>query len=420
MNQKRDIELIIPEVLGCQEEKDKKNLQFLKQNDEAFCWKDLGNYQNLAASLSSTLDIVKPSDRPKEIMVRNLNKLIFGKEDVGYTEKFVLEKEIPEEKVEIKTTEQNKINWESLSVPGNTKSTKAGFEEVKRSITTVKSESIDILVEDSYNEDLEFEEEIIDNSVSPNVIAEKTSPSLKKYVMISVILFLVIVSIVAYMIIPQRPSTEQFAEVDEPSKIANEIVEEFIYDSLKDFGREVDTVDLKPVDNTEKDSRPQEVSILNKSKKEESLLPKAPPKLPDPSVTPLITVEETSNIETASVEEKLSIPPPKEKEIIIENEEPTFFVAVEEMPQPIGGLSGIQQKIQYPEIAKRAGVEGKVYVRAFVDEKGNVVDAEIVKGIGAGCDEAALDAVIKTKFTPGKQRGRPIKVQVTVPILFRL
>ncbi|HEY6435418.1 MAG TPA: energy transducer TonB, partial [Ignavibacteriaceae bacterium] len=107
-------------------------------------------------------------------------------------------------------------------------------------------------------------------------------------------------------------------------------------------------------------------------------------------------------------------------EVIEETEEPTFFVAVEEMPQPIGGLQGIQAKISYPEIAKRAGIEGKVFVRAYVDETGAVVNAEVVKGIGGGCDEAALDAILKTKFTPGKQRGKAIKVQVTVPVLFRL
>ena len=350
MNQKRDIELIIPEVLGCQEEKDKKNLQFLKQNDESFCWKDLGDYQNLAASLTITLELVKLSDRPKEIMVKNLNRLIFGKEDVGQTEKFVLVKERSEEKVEMKKSEQKSINWESLSVPRNPKSSKTGFEEVKRSLSSIESESNDKHVEYADDEDLEFEEEIIDDSVSQNVIAEKTSPSLKKYVMISVVLFLVIVSIVAYMFIFKKASTEQFAEVEEPSNAPNEIVEEFIYDSLKDFGREVDTVDLKPVMKTEEDPKPQEGSVLNETKKEESLLPKAPPKLPDPIEAPLITVEETSNFESASIEEKLSVPPPKEKEIINENEEPTFFVAVEEMPQPIGGLAGIQQKIQYPEI----------------------------------------------------------------------
>jgi TonB family protein len=100
--------------------------------------------------------------------------------------------------------------------------------------------------------------------------------------------------------------------------------------------------------------------------------------------------------------------------------EKEFFVAVEEMPEPIGGLKSIQEKIIYPEIAKRAGIEGKVYVLAFIDEKGNVANAKIIKGIGGGCEETALDAVKQTKFTPGKQRGKPVKVQVSIPIVFKL
>jgi protein TonB len=110
------------------------------------------------------------------------------------------------------------------------------------------------------------------------------------------------------------------------------------------------------------------------------------------------------------------------EEKVVEDKEtaPTYFVAVEEMPEPIGGIKAIQEKITYPEIAKRAGVEGKVYILAFVDENGNVTKAQVLKGIGAGCDEAALDAVLKTKFKPGKQRGTPVHVQVSIPIIFKL
>jgi protein TonB len=110
----------------------------------------------------------------------------------------------------------------------------------------------------------------------------------------------------------------------------------------------------------------------------------------------------------------------EEKVVEKKEEAPTYFVAVEEMPEPIGGIGAIQQLIEYPEIAKRAGVEGKVYVLAFVDESGNVTNVKLIKGIGAGCDEAALDAVRKTKFKPGKQRGTPVKVQVSIPIVFKL
>jgi len=109
-------------------------------------------------------------------------------------------------------------------------------------------------------------------------------------------------------------------------------------------------------------------------------------------------------------------PPPKEENV----DESPYFVAVEEMPEPIGGFKGIQDNIIYPEIAKSAGVEGKVYVLAFVDETGTVTKAQIIKGIGAGCDEAAIDAVLKTKFKPGKQRGKPVKVQVSIPVLFKI
>lgn len=110
----------------------------------------------------------------------------------------------------------------------------------------------------------------------------------------------------------------------------------------------------------------------------------------------------------------------EEKVVEQKEEAPTYFVAVEEMPEPIGGIAAIQSKIVYPEIAKRAGVEGKVYILAFVDENGNVTKAQVLKGLGAGLDEAALDAIKQTKFKPGKQRGKPVKVQVSIPIVFKL
>ncbi len=147
--------------------------------------------------------------------------------------------------------------------------------------------------------------------------------------------------------------------------------------------------------------------------------PPPPPKPPIPIEAPSDDVLEDIEIEDTEIdfEAEIEAPPPPKEEI---EEEPTYFVAVEEMPSPIGGISAIQKKIVYPEIAKRAGVEGKVYILAFVDEQGTVTKAQVIKGIGAGCDEAALDAVLKTKFTPGKQRGKPVRVQVSIPILFKL
>ena len=149
--------------------------------------------------------------------------------------------------------------------------------------------------------------------------------------------------------------------------------------------------------------------------------PPPPPKPPIPIEAPSEDV--LNDIDIASTEldlnAQMSAPPPPKEEKKVE-EEPTYFVAVEEMPEPIGGIQAIQSKIVYPEIAKRAGVEGKVYVLAFVDETGTVTNAKIIKGLGAGCDEAALNAVKETKFKPGKQRGKPVKVQVSIPIVFKL
>ncbi len=103
-----------------------------------------------------------------------------------------------------------------------------------------------------------------------------------------------------------------------------------------------------------------------------------------------------------------------------EDTEETYYVAVDEMPEPIGGMKSIQEKILYPELAKRAGIEGRVFVLAFIDETGNVADAKVIRGIGAGCDEAALEAVKQTKFSPGKHKGELVKAQVAIPIQFKL
>lgn len=100
--------------------------------------------------------------------------------------------------------------------------------------------------------------------------------------------------------------------------------------------------------------------------------------------------------------------------------EDEFLTIVENMPGPIGGIFAIQEKIQYPEIAKRAGIQGKVIIQAFINENGNVVHAKALNSIGGGCDEMAVDAVKKTKFNPGTQNGKPVKVQVTIPIVFKL
>lgn len=89
-------------------------------------------------------------------------------------------------------------------------------------------------------------------------------------------------------------------------------------------------------------------------------------------------------------------------------------------PQPIGGIAEIQKNIKYPEEAKAAGIEGRVFIKAYINEFGFVDNTEIIKGIGGGCDEAAVNAVKLTRFTPGMDGDKAVKVQVVIPILFKL
>ena len=97
-----------------------------------------------------------------------------------------------------------------------------------------------------------------------------------------------------------------------------------------------------------------------------------------------------------------------------------YLPFAEKMPEPIGGLAGIYKKIKYPSIAKEAGLEGKVYLLAFIDENGTVNDVKVLKGIGGGCDEAAIKAVKSTKFRPASNKGKPVKVKFSLAITFKL
>ncbi len=102
------------------------------------------------------------------------------------------------------------------------------------------------------------------------------------------------------------------------------------------------------------------------------------------------------------------------------NDGGTYLATAEQMPAPIGGLVALFKKVKYPELARKAQIQGKVYVMALVNEHGGVDAVKVLKGIGGGCDEAAVAAVKATKFTPGKVKGKNVKVKVALPIIFKL
>ncbi|MBK7866287.1 MAG: energy transducer TonB [Ignavibacteriales bacterium] len=97
----------------------------------------------------------------------------------------------------------------------------------------------------------------------------------------------------------------------------------------------------------------------------------------------------------------------------------TYYTAVPYMPVPIGGFESIQSKAIFPQAAKDAGISGTVYITAFIDELGNVNSVVLTKGIHPACDNSALSAVRRTKFSPGKKDGKPVKVQMLIPVTFK-
>jgi len=90
------------------------------------------------------------------------------------------------------------------------------------------------------------------------------------------------------------------------------------------------------------------------------------------------------------------------------------------MPELIGGLQALQKEVEYPERALRANIEGRVYVQFIVNEKGEVENPKVIRGIGGGCDEEAIRVVKLAEFKPGMQRGRPVRVQFNLPVIFMI
>ncbi len=149
--------------------------------------------------------------------------------------------------------------------------------------------------------------------------------------------------------------------------------------------------------------------------------PPPPPRPPVPVEVPNDEIIEDEILDLGfelDLDGPLDLPPPPPP--TDDEDEPEIFIVVERMPEPRGGMQAIYDRVRYPEIARRAGIEGRVVLQFIVDEQGNVVNPTVIRGIGGGCDEAAIEAVRGVKFTPGMQRGRAVKVQFQLPIVFRL
>ncbi len=122
----------------------------------------------------------------------------------------------------------------------------------------------------------------------------------------------------------------------------------------------------------------------------------------------------------ASIEEKI-----KEGKVTEEDYDQLTFNVVEKMPEFEGGMDGmmsfLQKNIKYPAEAKEKGMEGRVLVQFVVEKDGSIVEPKVVKSVSPELDAEALRVVqMMPKWKPGQQRGKNVRVQFTLPVLFKL
>ena len=157
-----------------------------------------------------------------------------------------------------------------------------------------------------------------------------------------------------------------------------------------------------------------------------------PPPPPAPEIVEILNVVE-DNVEVASVEintednkdKVVAISAPVTSAPIEEEEDNVIFQVVEKMPSFPGGDAALFKflgdNVKYPVIAQENGVQGRVICQFVVNRDGSIVDVEVVRSVDASLDKEAI-RVIKSmpKWSPGQQRGKPVRVKYTLPVNFKL
>jgi len=185
----------------------------------------------------------------------------------------------------------------------------------------------------------------------------------------------------------------------------------------------------KSFDETAKGLGDYQADLVEDEKVPISFQQPPPPPPPQQQQTVLDIVEDDEDVEEELQMEDTEVDQDTEIEFIEETAEEVvedeIFTIVQDMPSFPGGdgamLSYLGKNIKYPTLAKESGIQGTVYVTFVVEKDGRVSDVKVLRGIGGGCDEEAI-RVVKSmpRWTPGKQRGKPVKVQYNLPCRFVL
>lgn len=170
--------------------------------------------------------------------------------------------------------------------------------------------------------------------------------------------------------------------------------------------------------------------ILNTDVEDTPPPPPPPPAEPELNMEELTVVEDTKVIEQeVKIEEfeevkNTEITPVNIEEEKEEEEQPIFTV-VEKDPEFPGGTEALYkylaENIKYPQLARDNGITGKVYITFVVERDGSIANPKILRDIGGGCGAEAIRVVkAMPKWTPGKQRGKAVRVQFNLPVNFNL
>lgn len=106
-------------------------------------------------------------------------------------------------------------------------------------------------------------------------------------------------------------------------------------------------------------------------------------------------------------------------------DENSIFQVVETEPEFPGGMAELmkylEKNLRYPQICKEQGVQGRVIVMFVVNTDSTITDVNVIKSVNPHLDEEAVRVVkAMPKWNPGKQRGEPVRVQLFLPVTFRL
>jgi protein TonB len=157
--------------------------------------------------------------------------------------------------------------------------------------------------------------------------------------------------------------------------------------------------------------------------------PPPPPKIQQPEIIEVPDEEEIE--EEIEIDLDVEITETEVIEEVIISEAPEeevadqIFQIVEEPATPQGGYEAfyeyVSKNMRYPAQARRMGIEGTVYVQFVVEKDGSITDVQAIRGIGAGCDEEAIRVIQnQPPWNPPKQRGKPVRQRIVLPIKFQL